>query len=86
LALKLFYPPSQKTLGVLRQAQDGEHCRTISPWMNAKKFLLRSNVAKGFADGARDFAPDEARGEVFDPECSDRRDTPTVRSRELHIA
>jgi len=56
------YPPSRKTSGVLRQAQDGERSRTICLWMsslrsrsgcfggvgNAKNFPLR-----------RDSAPDE---------------------------
>jgi hypothetical protein len=45
-----FYPTSQKTA-------------STSSGVNAKSFLLRSNVAKGYADGVRDFAPDEALGE-----------------------
>ena len=76
-------------MGILRQAQDGEHRRTISPWM-PRTILYGTGPAPTGAGKAknfslrRDFAPDEAWGEVFDPECSDRRDTPSVSSRELH--
>ncbi|OGV91850.1 hypothetical protein A3A66_02430 [Microgenomates group bacterium RIFCSPLOWO2_01_FULL_46_13] len=45
---------------------------------------LRSHVAKGSVDGARDFVPDEGKYHLVPPEAREE-DTPSVSSRELHL-